>query len=243
MKALKSGLICLIALVTMNALKAQTADDVINKYVNAIGGKDKLNGTKTIHLESTLEVMGNEAPMVVNIINGKAYKSETDFNGQKIVQAITDKGGWTINPMMGQTSAQEIPADQLKVSREQYMIGGFLVDYAAKGNKVELQGQEDVDSTKKAYKIKLTTSDSVVVTYYIDPATYYLAKEVFTINANGQSFETAVSFSNYQKTDAGIMQSMTQQLTLPQGITLNINYKKIESNKDIDPKIYDMPKS
>ena len=62
MKSLKSGLLACFAIFSMMALKAQTVDEIINKHIDAIGGKDKVAGVKTLSIESTLEVMGNEAP-------------------------------------------------------------------------------------------------------------------------------------------------------------------------------------
>ncbi|HTQ64211.1 MAG TPA: hypothetical protein VMI12_05410 [Puia sp.] len=242
MKTIKSGLLFCFVLAVTAGLRAQSLDDIINKHITAIGGKDKLNSIKTIYVESTVEVMGNEGASVTYIINGKGVKSETDFNGQKIIQCVTDKGGWGFNPLAGQSSPEALPQDQLRGSQAQFQVGGPLLDYAAKGNKVELQGQEDADSVKKAYKIKLTTKDSALVTYYIDPSTYYIVKAVSTVNANGQSIETAIGFSNYKKTDFGYVMAMEQSISLPQGLTVNITNKKVDINKDIDPKIFDMPK-
>ena len=240
MKTLKTAFLSLIALVSMASMRAQTADEIISKYITAIGGKDKINAVKSLYVESTLEVMGNEAPSTTTIVNGKAFKSETDFNGQKIINVVTDKGGWMLNPMMGQTSPEALPADQAKAGQSQLQIGGPLFDYAAKGNKVELVGKEDVNGVS-AHKIKVTTKDSVESTYFIDPTTFYILKAVS--KGAGQDGETTITFTNYQKTDFGYVIAMGQQITLPQGITLNITNKKVEVNKEIDPKVFEMPKS
>ena len=52
-----------------------------------------------------MEVMGNQAPVVEQLLEGKGFKSEIDFNGSKIIQCYTDKGGWSVNPMAGATDA------------------------------------------------------------------------------------------------------------------------------------------
>jgi outer membrane lipoprotein-sorting protein len=242
MKSLKLGMLALITLIGSITIQAQTADEIVNKHIDAIGGKDKVAGVKTLSIESTLEVMGNEAPSTTLIVNGMGYKSETDFNGQKIITCITDKGGWSLNPMMGQTAPEALPAEQLKASQNQLQIGGPLFNYASKGNKVELVGREDVGGVS-TYKLKCTTKDSVVSNYFIDPNTYYVVKAVTSSNTPGQEGETTITFSNYQKTDFGYVFPMGQQITLPQGISLNITHKKVEVNKDIDPKVFEMPKS
>ncbi|MEP6725911.1 MAG: hypothetical protein ABJC98_08855, partial [Bacteroidota bacterium] len=82
-------------------LHAQTADEIVNKHIDAIGGKDKIKQITSVYLEGTTQVMGNENPTTITILNGKGYKSESDFNGQKAIQSYTDKGGWSVNPMGG----------------------------------------------------------------------------------------------------------------------------------------------
>src|SRR6516164_3662383 len=166
MKIFKMGLLSLFLMTGITAIQAQSVDDIINKHIDAVGGKDKINSIKSIYLESTLEVMGNEAPSTTYIVNGKGYKSETDFNGQKIINCVTDKGGWSLNPMMGQSSPEAIPEDQLKAGRSQLQVGGPLFDYKAKGNKVELVGRDSVNGVS-TYKLKVTTKDSVESTFFI----------------------------------------------------------------------------
>lgn len=222
------------------SLHAQTADEVINKYIDALGGKDKLASIKTVHTEYDMEVMGQVVAGATWLVNGKAYKNEVTFAGQKIIQCFTDKGAWGLNPMMGQTSAEAMPAEQAKMGQGQLDPGGPLFNYASKGYTVELAGKEDVNGTS-AFKLKLKDKDGTASSYWIDPTTWFLLKSSVNTNVNGMDVETSVSFSNYQKTDFGFSMPTKTEIAM-QGMTLNLTNKKIEINKDIDMTMFDMPK-
>ncbi len=241
MKRIKMAMLAGITLLSAGIIKAQTADEIINKHIDVIGGKDKIGSIKSLYIESSISVMGQEAPAVTQIINGKGFKNEVDFGGQKIVQVYTDKDGWAVNPMMGMTTPTASSADEVKTNQVSIYVGGLLYDYAAKGNKVELLDKEEVNGVS-AYKIKATTKDNAETIYYIDPSTYYIIKEVQNVSANGQMSEVVSVYSNYKKTDYGYTIPYSQELTLPQGFTINITTNKVEVNKEIDPKIFDMPK-
>ena len=111
------------------------------------------------------------------------------------------------------------------------------MDYASKGFKVTFEGKDSAD-----YKVKLTTKDGVEIVYYINIKTNLIDKAVNRISINGQDVETTAIFTDYKKTDVGLVMPYSQQIVLPQ-ITLNITNKKIEVNKDIDPVIFEKPKS
>ncbi len=241
MKKLSISLLAIAAFVSISALHAQTVDEIINKEVEATGGKDKISQIKSLYMELSVQAMGNENPATITILNGKGYKYESEYNGQKIVQCYTDTGGWMINPMAGATTAQPLPEDQYKASKDQIYIGGGLLDYAAKGAKAELLGREKIGDTD-TYKIKITNADSAVTTYYVDPSTYYVLKIVKTVNMMGQNMDISIILSNYQKTDYGYTVPYTSDINYGSQFSITSNVKKVEINKDVDPAIFDMPK-
>ena len=241
MKIKKLWVLGLAGLFIAAQANSQTADELVKKYVDAMGGTDKLSKVTSIYQEQTVSAMGNESPASVTILNGKGYRSEMEFGGQKIVQVYNDKSGWVINPMGGSADAVAMPDDQYKVGKDQIEVGGLLYNYQAKGNKVELTGRENV-GTVSAYKLKVTNNAGVETTVYLDPSTYYIVKLVRSVSFNGQSMDIAVSYSNYQKTDFGIPVANTIETSFGEQFSMSATVKKVEVNKTIDPKIFEMPK-
>ena len=234
-----SKLFLLASAMTLSAVYSfsQTADEVISKSITAVGGKDKISKIKSIYTESTAQIMGNDAPVTTTILNGKGFKSETEFNGSKIIQALNDKGGWMINPMAGSSSAQALPDEQYRAARDQIYVGGELFNYSNNGSKAELLGKEG-----DLYKIKITAKDSSTTTYFIDPSTYYLKKAVKQGDMMGQPVVITISFSDYQKTDFGYVVPHKIETDMGGNFSFSATINKVEINKEIDPKIFEMPK-
>lgn len=218
-----------------SVVKAQTADEIINKHIEAIGDKEKLRQVKSIYIENSVEVMGNQAPATEYLLEGKGFKSESEFNGMKIINCYTDKGGWSVNPFSGATDAQPMPDEMYKTGKDQIYVGGFLVDYAAKGNKVELAGKENNN-----YKIKLTNG-SLETIYFIDTATYYMTKTTSKGEMMGQLIEIVITYSDYKKTDFGIVLPFARTTDFG-GFSVSSKVNKVEVNKELDPKIFEIPK-
>ena len=221
----------LMSLALLASAKAQTVDDIINKNIEAIGGKEVLAKITSATFQGSVSVNGGNLSYTVIIVNGKGYKSILRL-GPDVIQCITDTGGWTINPMKGQTSAQAIPADQLKPMKALLYIGGPLVDYKDKGYSAELAGKEDVEGESQ-YKVHLFDNEGYDVMYYIDPQSYLVSRTVAKAKVAGQ--DVTIDFSDYRKTDIGY----TMAYRAMSG--LRITYTAVEFNKDVDPKTFEMP--
>ena len=117
-------------------------------------------------------------------------------------------------------------------------IAGPLVDYAAKGNKPELQGKETVEG-KEAYKIKMTLSTGKEVTYYIDTKTNLLiqSKQMGAAMGNNPPQEIITNYSDYKLFD-GIM--LPQTIANPGGGMMagSTTFDTIVLNKTIDESQY-----
>jgi hypothetical protein len=234
MKTLKKhSLLILAAVLGITTLQAQTADEIVAKYIDALGGRTVISSVKSLIIESSVDYQGSDAPSTTYILAGKGYKTETDFNGQKMVQCVTPDGGWAVLPMSPTPTVA--PPEQVKSSQGQLQIGGPLVDYAAKGYKLESVGKDSAD-----YKLHLTGS-GLDVMYYINIKTNLTDKQISKASMNGQQMEITVAFSDYRKTDAGFTLPYAQQLDLPQA-SVNITHKKVTVNGPVDPAIFNMPK-
>ena len=239
MNKMKRFFFTLFALSCFAIVKAQTVDEIIAKHIDAIGGKDKLGQVKSVYIESTTEVMGNQSDTKTYILNGAGYRNESDFNGQSMVQVETDKGGWMINPFMGSSDPVAYSDNLFQANAEQIYVDPLL-DYAANGSKVELSGQEKVGDIN-AYKIKYTNKYNAESTYYIDPLTWFIIQAVRQNEVMGQQVTLTITFSDYQKKDFGVYFPNKTHLDMGQ-FALDITANKIEVNKDIDTTIFNMPK-
>lgn len=233
------SLMALVFLGSSMIAGAQTADEIVNKYINAIGGKEVIKNIKSIITEADLSIMGSSLSSTTTVLVGKGFRNEANFNGQMIIQVVTPTGGWMLNPLAGQTEPQALPEDQVKAAQTALNVGGALTNYKEQGGSVKLDGTQDIEGVK-AHKIVLTDKEKKQTTYFIDPSTYYLLKTESVLDMGGTSVTGTSTFSNYKKTDQGLVIPYTTVNN--QGFEITINVTKVTFNKDIDPKIFEMPK-
>src|SRR5690349_6879570 len=164
-----------LAFVSANA---QTADEVIQKYAANLGGLEAFNKVKTAKITATYTAQGNDLPMTIQIINGKAARTDVQVEAMNtsIIRCYKDGKAWTQNQFAGTPSPTEVTGADLATYKSQSMMASGLMDYKARGHQVELAGQEDVEGIK-TYKIKLTSKDDGKLTnYYISTKDYTLIK-------------------------------------------------------------------
>ena len=120
MKVLK--LLTLAAgLLAFGMAQAQTADDIINRYVDSLGGKAKLTALNSAIYYGNLDYQGSFLPATIYRVQNKGYKFVVDAEGSSNYVMVTDKGMWTFIPSQGQASPQAAPAEQAKLGKTVWM--------------------------------------------------------------------------------------------------------------------------
>ncbi|HOK75766.1 MAG TPA: hypothetical protein PLS74_11675 [Bacteroidales bacterium] len=230
-----SGLLLLQAAI----IPAQTADQIIEKYLAAIGGRDMLKKVNSVYIESTVDAMGMQMPQKITILNGVGYKQEIDVMGSLLVNCFGASSGWTINPFAGMTSAENMPENQYKEGKDQIYIGAPFSVIKEKGYKLELAGNEDVKGISAA-KVKLTSSDGVTTFHYFDPQTGFLIKSLQQGEMEGQPVEITVMYEDY-KTVEGLMIPFRTYTSIGSMFEMNNTVTKVEINKPVDPSVFIKP--
>src|SRR5450432_1429391 len=172
MKNIVLFVVFILALVFAQFANAQSLDEVINQYIIARGGKEKLSSIQSVYFEGTRQMMGNEVQVKVTKVDGKLNRVDFEFGGNPGYTIITPDKGWRYIPMRSD-KPEEIPQAQLKTMQDQLDIAGPLVNYAAKGYQAALKGKDSVNG-REAHKIQLTNGAGKDITYYIDTKTNLL---------------------------------------------------------------------
>ena len=220
---------------------AQSVDEIVNKNIAALGGKEKLNSLKSVKIDATISVQGMELPSTIIQLNNVGMRSDFTVQGIKGTQVVTKSEGWAFMPFMGQEKPSVSPADEVKQSQSDLDLAGPLVDYAKKGNKVEMSGKELVEG-KEAVKLKVTLNDGSEMEYFIDSVTGYTVKTIVRRKMNGQQGEISIVMSDYKKTPEGYIFPFTMNKILTGGPgLLVIKVSNVEVNKPVDESIFEMP--
>src|SRR5206468_7669636 len=141
------------------AAQAQTADSLIAKYLENIGGKAKLQAIQT--MRSTGKFVGGggfEAVIFNEAKRPSSVREEFRLQGMTAISAYNGADGWKINPFSGKKDAETLGEEELKAIVEDSDMDGPMVDYAKKGNKVEFIGKEEYEGSD-VYKLKVTLAN------------------------------------------------------------------------------------
>jgi hypothetical protein len=236
MKKIIFALVCFASI----SAHAQTADEIVSKYAAAIGGLDNFSKVKTLKLSGTMSAQGNDANITLQIINTKAVRVDIDVMGQSITNAYKDGKGWQINPLMGMTTASDMPDAQLPDMKTQTYVANQLINYKTRGFKIELLGDETVDGVKTK-KIKLTPDTGSPTTYFIDANTYLIVKSVITRkDPSGEDVEIETYYTDLKDVN-GLKFFMTRTQKVGGEVVQEFHFDKVELDTPMDEKIFDKP--
>jgi len=233
----QKSLLAFLCLFFLTQLHAQSIEEIVNKHLDAIGGKQKLATISSVKMENQMEVMGNEAITTITILNGKGYRTESEIMGSKMIQVINEKGGWVQSPMMGATEPQDLPEAAAKQAAGQIYIVPLL-DYASRGTTLALEGKENIGGSE-AFKIKVTNKEGANIFMYIDANTYYLTRLVQTAELMGQTITNTINYSDFKKTEMGWVVPYITDIDMGGMMQLKNKLVKIDINPSIDSAIFE----
>ena len=220
-----------IVLLSLN-IQAQTADEIIEKYITAIGGKEKWKQVKSMKVNGFIEVQGIKINFTQQAIHNVGVRVDAEFQGQKIIDITTPTKGWSQNPFGGRSSLQPISEEELKQKLDELDIQDEFIDYASKGSTVEFLRKDEEDGNE-FYKVKMTTKNNNESVYFFDVNTSLIYKEEKTVKQQGQEMKMVTKVFDYKTIPFGIkIPHKSEQM----GQILVTD--KIEINTTIDENIF-----
>lgn len=237
MKAFKFFSLFIASAFSLSSVAAQTADEVVNKHIGAVGGADNWKKVNSIVQTGSMSVQGTDISVVRSVLHNKGSRQDISVMGMNGYQILTPAAGWNFMPFQGQTAAEPMTPEDVKESQDDLDAQGSLIDYKTKGHTIEMIGSEDVEGTD-CFKLKVGLKSGRSETVFIDKKTYNMIKSITVRKANGQEMEMATTYSNFQKLPEGIVVPMSMNIPLGPGMNVDFALSKVEVNKAIDEAIF-----
>ena len=171
-----------------------TLETVLDRHFDALGGLELIQGIETMEGTGRMTVgPGMEAAFTRYAKRPNKVRLEIEIQGMTGVQAFDGETAWMFMPFMGQTSPELMPDDMAAAMLQEADMDGPLVDYASKGNQVELLGMED-----GAHKLQVTLKTGDVQYYHIDAETFLLRSVTGAMSMEGMDLEFTTTFSDFR---------------------------------------------
>jgi len=209
-----------------------TAESVIEKYIEAIGGRQKLSGIedKTMKLKGTAQ--GTDLSLTIIQKAPDKLFQELDFSVEKQTTKFDGEKG----KVEGMGQVQLLEGDKLEEMKYQSKFNPFL-DYAGNGVILELKGIESIEG-KDAYRMVLTVSNGKKFTHYYEVETGYKLREISKLTTPQGSFTQTIDMDDYKEVDGVKFPFKLIQKMGPRSIELVV--ESIELNSGLDDSVFEV---
>jgi outer membrane lipoprotein-sorting protein len=224
---------------------AQTVDELVAKSVAARGGLAKLKAVKSVRMTGTVSMGAMELRLVVELKRPSSLRQDVTFQGSTVVEAFDGKDAWAIPPMTGAPVPMAsgpvlLPAAAAREKADQADFEGPLVDYRAKGNKVELVGKERLDGAD-VFKLKVTRKNGDVQYYFLSAETYLPVLVEASVTIDEQTIEGESTLGDYREVGGVLWAHSIQNGAAGQPEKQSVVFTKIEINPVIDDSRFKVP--
>jgi outer membrane lipoprotein-sorting protein len=153
-------------------MDAGTGDSAARSRAFAMSSIGKMQPASRMSMSDKAEAEKQvQLPFTSEMKRGRKKRIELEFAGKTAVQVYDGSNGWLVRPYLNRNDVELFTAEQLQSEGQSADLDGYLVDYAAKGNKVDMEGVEKVEG-KDAYKLKVTQKSGDVKYIWIDAQSF-----------------------------------------------------------------------
>lgn len=247
MKRAYLPLVLSLLLVPVLAVKAstQTPDEVVEKHLAALGGREalgkltsrKATGTVTIatpngDLSGPVEIF-SKAPNKSRAVMQLDLSALGVPEKMNVEQKFDGTVGWALNAMQGDT---EITGNQLENMRNNVFPSGLL-NYKAAGTRIEVLPKQQL-AGKDVIVLLATPKAGSAVRMFLDAETYLLVRTVATVNSpqTGGDLEQTAEPSDYRAVDGVKVAFVVVNSNPVQTVTIRLT--KVEHNVALDEAMF-----
>lgn len=236
---MRSARLAAVALFLALSLYAQTVEEIVTKSLAARGGVDKIKAIQTQRLSGHISLGPDaEGPFMVEIKRGNRMREEMTLGGKTNIRILSGTAGWVV---AGNGEPQALSAGAVRNMSGGADMDGPLLDYKAKGNRVELQGKEQVEG-RDAYKLMVTLADGQVRYEFIDCETYLGTRWLGKITGGDKDFDVESYFHDYRPVDGVMFAFAIDSNTVGDANKQKLVFDKVEVNVPLDDARFEKPK-
>ena len=220
---------------------AQTADEIVAKFVKTVGGMEKIQAVKSLRRTGKYNGGGGfEAVIIEENKRPNLVRQEILIQGMTGVTAYDGKSGWKIEPWNGKKDAEGLSEEEMKGIIEDSDLDGPLINYQQKGIKVEYVGTDEVEGTD-TFKLKVTMANGDVRFYYMD-TDYFVPIKIDTkrmIRGAEREFETTLG--DYKEVNGWYLPFSIESGVKGSQFKSKVTYEKIEANVALEDARFHQP--
>jgi len=217
-----------------------SAAEIVDKNVAARGGLQPWRAVQTLSLQGKMGAGGNQRgtvalplpnpkqltlprrpaeeaqlPFLMELKRGRKTRFELQFAGKTAIQVYDGTSGWKLRPFLNRMEVEPYTPEELKIASTQSDLDGPLVDYAAKGSRIELDGVEKVEE-RDTYKLKLIEKTGHAFHVWVDAETFLEAKiEGQPRRLDGTDHPVEVYYRDYRAVDGLRIPFLLETRVLP----------------------------
>jgi zinc protease len=194
-----------------------TVRTVIEKYIESIGGKAKLEAAKSYAMTAAAEMQGMKLELEMKKTTNNQFMQDVKMMGNSMSkQVLNGDGGY----MVAQGQRKDFSeAEVIKIKEESALFPEL--NYA-KLDGISFEGMEMVGD-KNAYKLKVNDKKSA----FYDVETGLKLQEVNITEMQGQQMTSTSNFENYQEVDGILFPFKLIQTVGPQNFEFIVSEIKI----------------
>jgi outer membrane lipoprotein-sorting protein len=218
-----------------------TVEDVVARYVQARGGLKKIRAIETLRQSGRVTSGANRTGLAVRELK-RPNRSRFEVTVQGVTAVFASDGtrGWQVSPFDGEMGPTPLAEEAVSEAVEQGDIEGPLVDWQAKGHRVELVGREAVGG-KDAYKLKVSLKSGAIRHEYIDVKSSRLVRTDSVRQVRGRPVQMQTTYGEFKKTQGVLFPRRieVQAVGRPQRTTIHVD--TVEVNPPLSDARFQMP--